>query len=290
MRVMDRRERSEKQFADALAAKPAAAAASQSPREAQLAKLRQELVELRRQFSDEYPDVIRVTSEIASLEARTPDTTVVALSAAAPPVDSSARLTQAINDAQTELRALKKEEVALRQAIIGFEQRVENVPKRHEELQTLSRDYETTKDRYDTLLKRYEEAHLAESLERERKVEQFRLLDPAVPPREPSAPGRPRLLLMGLFLSLGLAVATVLAAHKLDTSFHGIDDLRSFVRVPTLFSIPRIATGADTRRQRRRFVLTAAAAVIGLALIVVGVRHVATGNEQIVRMVARGRA
>lgn len=285
IRAMDHRERLEKQLADANTVAPVAPPAS-LPRATRLAKLRQELLELQRQFNDRYPDVVRVRTEIAALERQGPDTELPPASPAAPAADLSTRLTQAIGDVRMELNALKEEETAIRRAIDRYEQRVDNVPKRHQEFQALSRDYETTKDRYATLLKRYEEAQLAENLEQGHKVEQLRLLDPAVPPRDPAAPGRLRLLLIGFMLSIGLAVAAVLAAEKLDTSFHGIDDLRSFVRVPTLFTIPLIATPADLRRHWRRFALTAAAAVVGLVLIVAGVRHVATGNERIVRLVA----
>jgi len=288
IRALDRRERAEKQLADAATAKSVAPPPASSPRAAQLAKLRQELSDLRRQFADEYPDVVRVRSEIAAVEREAPDPVATPASTAAAPVDLPARFAQDITDAQTELKALREEELSLRQAIGAYEQRVENVPKRHEELQSLSRDYETTKERYDTLRKRFEDAQLSENLERGRKVEQLRVMEPAVPPRLPDAPGRLRLLLIGFMVSLGLSVGVVLAADKLDTSFRGIDDLRSFVRVPKLFSIPLITTTADTRRQRRRFLLTAVAAVIGLTLIVAGVRRVATGNERIVRLVAGG--
>src|SRR5206468_1416309 len=124
-------------------------------------------------------------------------------------------------------------------AVNGYEQRVDNAPKRQEEFQAVSRDYAAIKDRYDTLQKRYEEAQLASSLEQGQKVEQFRILDPAIPPRYPAAPGRLRLYLFGFMLSIGLAGAAVLLAERLDTAFHSIDDLQAFVTVPTIFGIPR---------------------------------------------------
>src|SRR5439155_7365792 len=166
-------------------------------------------------------------------------------------VDSSARLNQALAGVETELKALKEEEIALRRAMDSYDQRVENVPKRQEEFQALSRDYETTKERYETLLKRYEEAQLAESLEQGQKVEQFRILDPALPPREPMAPNRVRMIALGFALALGLAFGAVVAAEKLDTAFHAIDELRAFVSVPTLASVPRIQSRAARRRRRR---------------------------------------
>jgi hypothetical protein len=198
-------------------------------------------------------------------------------------------LLQAIGDTDAELKALKTEELALRRAVNRYEQRVDNVPKRQEEFQALSRDYQTTKERYDTLLKRYEEAQLASSLEQGQKVEQFRILDAAIPPRDPAAPNRLRLFVIGVILSIGLAVGAVLVVEKLDTAFHSLDDLRAFANVPTLFSIPLILTAADMRRQWRRLALTAVSVVIGLALLVAGSRAVASGNEQIARLIPRGQ-
>jgi polysaccharide chain length determinant protein (PEP-CTERM system associated) len=285
IRAMDRRERLEKQLADAESAAPVVVA-GRTPGEEQLAKLRQQLDELRRQFSDQYPDVIRVRTEIAALERQLLEGAPSA-TAAASQADPKPRLKQAIGEIDTELRALKDEELALRQAIASYELRIENMPKRQEQFQALSGGYETTKERYDALLKRYEEARLAENLEQGQKIEQFRILDAAIPPRNPAAPSRRRLFAVGFLLSIGLAIAAVLAAEKFDTSFHSIDDLRAYITIPTVFSIPLIITKGETRRQRRRLALTAVSVVVGLTLIVAGSRYLAIGNEQIARLMLR---
>src|SRR5207245_2623216 len=147
-------------------------------------KLKQQLADLRRQFTDEYPDVVRVRTQVAALERQTAEDGASAEmhGAAAAPMDPRAHLTQSIAEADAELTALKDEEAAFRRAVTAYEQRVDNVPKRQEEYEALSRDYTTTKERYDTLLKRFEEAQLAERLEQGRDVEQLRILDPAIPP------------------------------------------------------------------------------------------------------------
>jgi succinoglycan biosynthesis transport protein ExoP len=282
IRGIDRRERLEKQLTDieSVAAAPAPVV---SARPGQLATLRQQLHELQSHFTDAYPDVIRLRHEIATLEQRVPED-----ASGNPPQDPAQRLKQAIADADAELKALKAEELSLRRAITGYEQRVENVPKRQEEFQALSRDYDTTKQRYDTLLKRYEEAQLAESLEQGKKVEQFRMLDSAMPPRDPAAPDPLRLLVMGFIVALGLAAGAVVAAEKFNTAFHDIDDLRAFVGNRTVVRVPLILTAADTRRQRLRCAAVAVSAVAALALLVAGAHYVATGNEQMVHMMERG--
>jgi protein tyrosine kinase modulator len=114
-------------------------------------------------------------------------------------------------------------------------------------------------------------------------VEQFRVLDPAIPPNRPAAPNRPGLLIIGFIASLTLAFAAMVTADKLDTTFHTVDELRAFVSVPALATIRIIPTKAGARRQRLRLALTMLFVIAGLTLIVVGSRYVATGNEAIVR-------
>jgi capsular polysaccharide biosynthesis protein len=188
-----------------------------------------------------------------------------------------------------ELRSLKEEEHALRKTIAQYQERVENVPKRQQELQDLSRDYGAIKERYDSLAKRYEEAQLAASLEQGRKAEQFRILDPAIPPRDPVAPVRARVLGLGLALALGLAIGVVVGAEKLDTTFHTADELRASVNLPILASAPLIASRVATRRKRRRAALVALSVGVAMLLLVAGSRYVSFGNEQLVRMMERSR-
>jgi succinoglycan biosynthesis transport protein ExoP len=296
LRTRDRRDQLERQLADTELAVPAPLATGASPRTRaeQLASLRRQLDEMREKFTDQYPDVVRLRTELAALErqlsprdgrgatATSPATT------SGPPVDPKTLLVKSIADADRELKALKAAELALHRSLDSYQQRVENGPKRQEEIQALSRDYNTTKEHYETMLKRYEEAQLAASLEQGQKVGQFRILDAAIAPRDPVAPSRLRLLAMGLVLAIGLAAGAVLLSERLDTTFHSIEDLRAFITVPTLFSIPLIATASERRRRRRRLTLTTISIVVGLIIIIAGSRALARGNEQIVRLTARG--
>ena len=285
IRALDRRERLDAQLLDAHAV--AAPALSDAPgRTEQLARLRQQLQELRTRFTDVYPEVIRLRGEIAALEEQ--GGVDVEPPAAASTADQVPRLTQAIRRVDDELAALKAEEAELRRLVSAYEQRVDNVPRRQEEYQALSRDYDSIKERYDSLLKRYEEALLAERLEEGKKIEEFRILDAAIPPRVPAGPNRLQLLVMGLVAALALAAAAVVAAEKLDTAFHDIDDLRSFAGSLLVVRLPLIATPAAARRQRLRFAFGAIAALAILTAIIAGSHFLASGNEQIVRLVARG--
>jgi uncharacterized protein involved in exopolysaccharide biosynthesis len=298
--VIDRRERLEKQLTETVTGVSTAVGASPSRSSSadEVAKLKLQLEQLTRKYTDQYPEVIRVRAELADVERKASSehpvaangpAAPVAAAPAAPIADPRTRVLQAIGEADAEMQSLKNEEAEFRRAIDNYEQRVENVPKRQEEFQALSRDTETIKERHNTLLKRYEEAQLAASLEQGQKVEQFRILDSAIPPREPAAPSRIRMFAIGFFLALALAAATVFVLEKIDTAFHNIDDLRGFVTVPSLFSIPLILTPEDTRRRRRQVALIAVSIAIGLTLVVSGSHYFARDNERLVRLTAGAR-
>jgi len=123
-------------------------------------------------------------------------------------------------------------------------------------------------------------------MEQGQKGDQFRILDPAIPATSPSAPNRFRLLLIGLMLSGMLAAGVVKLAEHRDTSFHTVNELRTFAKVPVLVRIPRIVTKADIARRRWQFCL----ALLVLAILVVTTYHVAQGNEQLVWMLDWSRS
>jgi len=269
---------------------------------ARLARMKQDLADLRTRFNDRYPDVAQLKAEIAALERQiaesrreVPAAEPTAAAKDAPskeePVQQPrdpyvVQMEQALSQLNVEINTLKEEENRLRTAMSSYQTRVDNTPRRDLEFQELSRDYDTTRELYRTLLKRYEEAQLSENLEQRQKGEQFRILEPAVASVTPVAPNRPRLLLLAVALSVGLAIGLVFVAEQLDTSFHSVDDLRAAMSFPILVSIPRIVTDGDIRRTRWRAVFATVIAVCCLTFLVSASYYVTRGNEQLLRLVS----
>jgi len=264
--------------------------------------LKQELAKLRGQFNDKYPDVILLAREVATLEREVDDAKArepkenekeqPAGAQAAPPGRQPVtpyvlRLKEALSEAEADIKVFKGEERRLKEAIASYQARIENVPRREQEFRELARDYDSTRELYQSLLKRYEEAQLAESMEQRQKGEQFRVLDTAIPRLEPAAPNRVQLLVIAVLGSLGLAVGAVMLAERIDTSFHTVDELRTFSALPVLVSIPLIITRRDSRRRHWRMRLAASAACIALALIVGAAYFAAHGNERLVSLLVR---
>ena len=282
LRQAERRERIEKEIADATTG---VTAADTRLAEADLAKLKQELAAAKNRYSDRYPEVARLTNEVAVREAQLAGRRASsAKTTAAKPAESSGSL----SDVDAQLKALQAEEKALRTAIGSYESRVASTPSRAIEMERITRGYDATRDRYQALIKAYEDAQVAASLEQGEGAEEFRVLDPAIPPREAIAPNRMWLLLISLAAAAVAGAIGIAVAEKLDSSFHAPDELRTFVKAPILATIPRVFTSAATRRRRYRRALAASAAILVLTLLAAGSWYIAAGNEMITRLTTRG--
>jgi hypothetical protein len=175
-----------------------------------------------------------------------------------------------------ELKRLKAEQDNLRATLAVYQQRVEMAPRREQEAQSLTRDYETTKDLYKTLVTRERESQLAESMEQRRKGEQFRVIEPALPPTEPSAPNRRVLVPLTVPVALGLGVLVMLVLEFLDGSVRSAQEVQALTRIPIVVSIPAIAGEEDGRqRQKRLAVVTAASlgSIVGAIGLAYAIAH-----------------
>ena len=126
-------------------------------------------------------------------------------------------------------------------------------------------------------------------MEQVRNGGQMRIIDPAMPTKAPSAPNRLRIMLMGLVLALGLSVGGVMFLEYRDQSFHGVEDLRQFTKVPILVRIPLIQTKGERRKAMARVSLQATASVVSLVLIIGAFHYMASENEQLVWMLSENK-
>lgn len=257
---------------------------------ARLTRLKLELNELRgKGYNDKWPGVIAKEAEIAALEQE------IATKGSAPeppptakPAPGAAPGTRTVAQIDAEVKALRDREEALRRQIAQYEARVEGAPRLAGALNLYSRDYDSANDRYQTLLKRYADAQLAATVEQERTGEQFRVIDPAIPPPQPLAPKRLFLLAAGLGAALGLGLVVMLATERLDSSVHTAEELQGLTQLPLLATVSRISTRQDRAQRRRRRTAALVAAAVAMALIAAGTHHYASGNDDLVKLTSRG--
>ena len=208
----------------------------------ELGELQSELTSLRTRYTERYPDIVQLKKQIAEVEKQLVSESGRERSDAMAGSSNPAYLSLR-NQSQLitlEIHSTKAELAQGDEMIRTFQARVENTPRREQELMTLSRDYENIKTNYESLLRKKLNAEIAENLEKRRKSEQFRILDPATRPDQLYKPNRTRILLVGFLLALGAGLGIVLVLEYLDTSFRDLEDLKAYVDLPVLATIPQI--------------------------------------------------
>ena len=258
--------------------------------EARVVSLQAQLAELRQRFTEEYPDVAVVKAELAAVQRRLqqPGRSGAGVSGGPGRTTSAGRSDAERTRLENDLKALRDDQRRLQPNIASYESRLARMSGRDLELEQLSRDYLSTREQYDMLLKRHSEATLAERVELQSQGEKFSILDAALPPTQPTAPNRQRLLAMAFVFAAGVTLALVLLIHRLDGSLHTIDEVRAMTTVLVLATVPPIVTSRDRVRGLWRAGLTAVALALAVALAVGGASVIASGNEDLVRMFSRG--
>ncbi|HUL49088.1 MAG TPA: GNVR domain-containing protein [Gemmatimonadales bacterium] len=179
----------------------------------ELTAKRAELRALHYRYTDEFPTVRHTEEAIETLQHKT----IPAL-------------------AHTLLGELQAREQVLDSLVgsAGFELR--QIPQRAVEEARLRREVVIAEAMYTTLQQRYEEARLAAAS----TIPDIRVLDPAVVPQRPVKNTKTRFLLMGLIGGLGMGLAGVVLADRLDTRIRYPKQVTHEMGLAILGAIPRL--------------------------------------------------
>jgi uncharacterized protein involved in exopolysaccharide biosynthesis len=242
-----------------------------------LERAQSELAQARERYTPEHPDRLRLEREVAELKSQVAAAPEVALPATAddgrpvPKKDADnpayvqiqAQVSATIDD----LKAVNEQIGKLRAKSETYQRDLSLAPQVEQQYRELSRDYDNTRLKYQEVSAKQLVASTAQNLEADRKGERFTLIDPPLPPEEPTSPNRLLIFLAGFVLSVGLAFGTLWLAENMDTSVRGRLDLLNLTGVPPLALVPHISTEADrlAMRWRARFALAT-----GMATLCVG--------------------
>jgi uncharacterized protein involved in exopolysaccharide biosynthesis len=241
----------------------------------QLENRKMQLEELLTRYSDKHPDIIRLKSEIQSVEAEIQLRQSQIKVSASPDIPVGNPLQQTIakqiGDVSVEIHATHKTNEVLRSQIAAYQTRVDNTPIRAIELAKISRTYEITLKKYQDLLAKSFDSQLSQNMEKEQKGERFRLVDAAYLPENPVGPHRLVILVFGLFAGLAGGVGLAFLQENMDTSFKRVDDLEGYVSLPLLATLPAVITRGSVLDQRRsqQILVLASVGVLALGLILI---------------------
>jgi succinoglycan biosynthesis transport protein ExoP len=150
----------------------------------------------------------------------------------------------------------------LRATVVDFQRKISATPKIEKEYRDLTRDYDSSQLKYGEIRAKEMEAQVAQNLESDRKGERFTLIEPPLPPEDPVSPNRPLILVLGLLLSIGLAVGIAALLEATDNTIRGHKDMFAAFGAPMLAVVPRIMTPADIALGRRRVRYTVASVAV----------------------------
>jgi succinoglycan biosynthesis transport protein ExoP len=239
-------------------------------------RLENDLQNLRRQYTDTYPDVVNDEAQLKSLNARMANMPEPASGSLAM-YDSATQMRLGLIDKQMERH---KEQIgSLQQQIGSYQGKVQSVPVLETRLAELTRNYETSRQNYQSLLDKRLSAGMSEDLEKKQQSESFTILDPASTPEKPFAPKRIPLIgaavLVAILLSLGSTIGFALlkGAVRSDAEVQAL--LPPKVRI--LATVPPIISNADMLRSRLiniEVVFASILACAGLILFFMRVRPI----------------
>uniref|UniRef100_A0A832A6G5 Polysaccharide chain length determinant protein, PEP-CTERM locus subfamily n=1 Tax=Desulfacinum infernum TaxID=35837 RepID=A0A832A6G5_9BACT len=202
-------------------------------------QLKTKLADLLTRYTDRHPDVVAVKRQIAKLEEEAsktgPQPSAKPLNVGISGQDMFAVQLEQING---RIADYEKQITLLKEQIALYKERVEKTPQVELELTKLIRDYQTVQDRYAKLLAKKLDAQMAEELERRQKGEQFRVLDPAIPPEKPVKPDMVKVFAVALVLGLGLGAGLAYVRETLDPRFYAQEEVEAVTRCKVLVSLP----------------------------------------------------
>lgn len=235
----------------------------------ELTQKKRDLSALRREYKENYPDIILLKRQITELEsqmAASPEPESESSQntptgrASGPGFDRDREyiidLQRQIQNIRLEIKGLEEREKGLQHQIRLHENRVEQVPAREQELATLLRDYDNTKKNYQALLDKKLNAKIAENLEKRQKGEQFRIVDSANLPEKPYFPDPLMINLGGVAIGLGVGIGLILMRQRLDSTLSKPEEIERVTSVPVLASIPDYTEEVERFDKMRQNALT----------------------------------
>ena len=211
--------------------------------EGRVVALQRELAAARLTYTEKHPEVVRLQDELATArrEAAADHQRPAADRAAQIQSDPAYRQLAADREmSRLRIRDLSRADADMRRQIGVYQARVESAPMVEQQLASVQRDYDLEKQQYSDLSSKLHAASMAESVERNRRGEQFTVLYPASYPGEPVKPVPLRVMLLSLVVGICLGAALTLGREYLDRSVHNVRELRDELDLPVLGEVPRI--------------------------------------------------
>lgn len=244
--------------------------------DAQLAKMKADLTELRTRYTDRHPAVQSLQSAIAQTQAQR-DQLAARLGAAGTRAAVDDQQATALLQSQSQLQAnqteitnREQEIQKLKGRIDEYQARLNAEPTAQQELADLTRGYEQSQKNYDELLRKQNDSAMATDMEQLQQGERFSVLDPPSLPTKPDFPNRIKFCGIGLVVGAALGIGVVALLELLDDRLHRDQEIEDLLPMAAISEIPEILRPEDERRRKERALLGWAAGAFVVLVILAG--------------------
>jgi len=224
--------------------KPTSVAFMSRENSSEVEMLERRLKQLSVNYTENYPEVIRLKSLIAShkkqAESGKPSESAgkEEFSTANPVYQS---IEQQLYQVESELEAINAKQRQLNATVGGKERNLRNIPADQKRLTDLMKERDANRVIYEQLLTRQGQAELTKQMEVEDKATTFRVVDPAIIPKKPVSPDRVKMILLGIIMGFIAGAAAVFVMEMFDSSVKDVSSLKKLgydvlAVIPTIFN------------------------------------------------------
>jgi tyrosine-protein kinase Etk/Wzc len=153
------------------------------------------------------------------------------------PLKYRAELTSKIAHARIDKNISESRVKSLREEVEKYNQKMSVLPDTELQLARMERSFVIDEKTYTMLIQKHEDAKIAERS----KIGIIRLLEEAQLPGAPIKPNKRMNMMIAIVLGLGLGMGSALLLHALDSKIRTFDDIKKFVNLPVLGTIPYIS-------------------------------------------------
>ncbi|MCF6211127.1 MAG: lipopolysaccharide biosynthesis protein [Gammaproteobacteria bacterium] len=208
---------------------------------------------VKRKYSPEHPDVIRLAQKSlktkqALEEARAAAFQVQEITKPDNPV--YIQLQAQLAAVSSEKRALEYKIKQLESKLVLYEDRLTQTPQVEREFRLLSRDYENSIIKYRELKAKQAKAQLSEALEAEHKGERFTMIESPEYSEVPVKPNRLAIVFIGYILALGSGVVVAALRENMDDTVRGEGGVLEITDIVPIASISYIKVDGRTGKGR----------------------------------------
>lgn len=228
----------------------------------EIVQLERALVEARQKYSDLHPDVLGLQRRLETLRSGN--------SASVSDLDINPRYLQLraqVNAIDTQIAGLRDRARILQVKYDKIQDRIALMPQVEKQYLALNRDLRTEQLAFEDLRSRLTQAQQIESYESGDRGARLVKIRNAALPREPVAPPRLAIVVLGGILALTLAVGAAVLAEALDRSVRGRRDIQMLVNIIPIAEIPIIRGSASILQRHRRAVIIVAVVAGAILLI-----------------------